>query len=67
MRIGRIIFAAAVSTLAIASLSAVTPNYLLGFDEKRGSVFNFDHPAESLPIATFSKVLSSSRGTSTAK
>jgi hypothetical protein len=48
-------------------LSAVTPNYLLGFDEKRGSVFNIDHPAESLPIATFSKVLSSSRGTSTAK
>jgi hypothetical protein len=48
-------------------LTAVTPNYSLGVDEKSGRVFNVDHPAEALPAGTFAKAVASSAGTSTAK
>lgn len=47
-------------------VTAIAPNYLLGFNQA-GAVFNVDHPAESLPTAKFATAVASSAGTSTVK
>ncbi|MFD7161510.1 hypothetical protein ACFV9C_43480 [Kribbella sp. NPDC059898] len=48
-------------------VQAVTPNYLLGFDDQRGTVFNISDPAQSQSAKTFSRALANARGTSIAK
>lgn len=62
----RLVVMAAQPVDAGDGLTAITPNYLLGFD-RAGAVFNVDHPAESLPATTFATALASSAGTSKAK